>query len=329
MKHIHVYFIHAKSLPEREGMMQNFRAAVAKHSFQGMEMGSVHVITNNDPNEIVLDKVQSMVDYKPLQDERVVMLNQLTKNIHINQLSNALKHMDALTMISGHENDNDIHLVLEDDVLFDDNMCFNLEKAINLMATNGHDMLFLGLPSQGEHTNLEVKQVSDTFRVLPLNDSYIITRKAASVLKENFFPIKFVTNVHLQYLMTVHNLKAYQTIPNIFMDGSKYGVFTSTQTGNNLLVFNKDFVTMQSLLQKKEWTTQETVVADKLISESPVRTHPDFLYLKAKYLTLSKKYKEAEQCYGEAYNTLILKNSIVNHECNLLKDFIRLFAHLQ
>lgn len=328
MKRLHVYFIHAKTLPERDHVLQNFRATLAKHVFTHVEVASVRVVDQHDPNDIALDKVQGMVDYSPLRDERVALLNQLTKNIHVNQLSNSLKHLEALRMVAECQDENDLHLVLEDDVLYEDGVCAKLEQVIQAL-TPEHDLVFLGLPSQGHGKSLELKPLQEAFRVLPLNDSYLITKKTAQTLCNAFLPIKFVTNIQLQYLITVHNIRTYFTLPNVFVEGSKFGVFTSTQTGNNMLVFNRDYMTLQSLAQKSAWTAEETKLVEKLCAESPIRSHPDFLYQKAKYLTAKGCFKEAEQCYGEAYNTLIMKNSIVNHDCNLLKDFIRLFVHLQ
>lgn len=330
MRKLHIYFIHSKTLPDREVIINNFRAIVAKHSFKTVEIGSIRVITDHDPNDIQVDLIQKSVDYSPLKDDRVAYLNQLTKNIHINQLSNSLKHLKALELISECPSDDDIHLVLEDDVLYENTMCESLENVIIKMQPE-HGMVFLGLPSQTEFQKgtTTFHKVTDLFKVLPLLDSYLIRKETAKTLFQNFLPIKFITNVQMQYLLTTLNVPAYQVVPNVFIDGSKYGVFTSTQTGNNMLVFNKDYAMLQTIANKPTLSKDDQVVAEKLVAESPIRGHPDFLHMKAKYLTAVGKYKEAEQSFAEAYNGLIVKGSIVNHDCTLLKDFIRLFAHLQ
>lgn len=330
MKKLHIYFIHAKTLPDREVIINNFRAIVAKHSFKTIEIGSIRVITEHDPNDIQVELIQKSVDYSPLKEERVAYLNQLTKNIHINQLSNSLKHLKALETICECSSEDDLHLVLEDDILYENTMCDALENVIQKMQPE-QGMVFLGLPAQTEiqKGTTTFHKVTDLFKVLPLIDSYLIRKSTAKILVENYLPIKFITNVQMQYLLTLHNIPAYQVVPNVFIDGSKYGVFTSTQTGNNMLVFNKDYAMLQTLANKSVLTKEEQALAEKIVSESPIRGHPDFLHMKAKYLTAAGKYKEAEQSFAEAYNGLIMKGSIVNHECTLLKDFIRLFSHLQ
>lgn len=330
MKKLHIYFIHAKPLGDRENIMNNFRGVVAKHVFKGFEIGSIHTIVDHDPADIQIEIIQKWVDYSPIKEEHSTYLNQFTKNIHINQLSNSLKHMRALELIANHENDDDLHLVLEDDILYDDNMCNSLERVVHNMTAD-HGMVFLGLPSQIETPKeaTSFHKVRDVFKVLPLLDSYLIRKATAKVMRDNYIPIKFVTNIQMQYILNKHDIPAYQVVPNVFIDGSKYGVFTSTQTGNNMLVFNRDYATLQAMVAKGKLSQEENAEVEKLITQSPIRSHPDFLHLKAKYLTMIGKYPDAEQAYGEAYNGLVLKGSIVNHDCNLLKDFIRLFAHLQ
>lgn len=323
---LHIYFIHAKHLQERQALMNNVRAALAK----SFTVASVHVIEAMDPGEISVDLIQKIVDYTPIAaPDPLAFLTPLIKNIHINQLSNTLKHYQALQHIAKLAT-TDVALVLEDDVLFQDDLPQQLQTALEL-SLRQPGVTFLGLPIQGEAPPAPcLKPLAESYRILPINDAYMLTAPIAQRLLEHRQPVKFITNVQLQYMMAKAEIPAFQMSPPLFVDGSKYGVVTSMLSANNTLVFNGDYAALQTLLQKSGPLTEEDVTRiEHLLANSPIREHPDFKLLAGRFYVSEGRYAEAEKQFGEAYNTLVSKGCIVNHESALLKDFIQLFKHIQ
>jgi ABC-type metal ion transport system substrate-binding protein len=78
-----------------------------------------------------------------------------------------------------------------------------------------------------------------------------------------------------------------------------------------------------------ELTEEETNKLDKTFAESPIKNHPDFLHLRANYLTKQKKYKEAEGVFEEGLKIYSTNSCVVNHESLYLKDYIRLYKNMQ
>jgi hypothetical protein len=338
---LNIYFIHALALKDRERVIADLQKQVKKYHFKNIRSVKIKVITEYDPNDIPNDIIQRTVNYSPIKEPddlkeenkttSPTFYNQFLKNMHLFQLSNAMKHYKALEYISNSGED-ELNIVLEDDVVYEEKVCLLLEKMIDNLPSD-YDMIFMGLPGNLEikdRNDIKYQNTSEVFRVLPYTDSYLITQSAAKKLYDQYLPIKFVGNIHLSYLIETLNLKTVLTLPNIFVDASKLGMFLSTLNPNNILVFNQDYMSLKSVVQKEgDLTEEEQKHFDELIVKSNVQNNPDFMYMKAMYLAKLKKYKEAEQIYENAFNIYTANNCIVNHESMFLKDYIRLYKHLQ
>lgn len=336
---LNIYFIHAAGLKERERVITELQKQVQRYRFKNVKKVVIKTITEYEPQDIHGEVIQRAVNYTHFKPEdetkenakQFVQYNQFIKNMHLFQLSNALKHYKALEYIAN-SSDGDINIVLEDDVVYEEKVCLLLDRLMSNLPSD-YDMIFLGLPGNKEIKNknqIQYQSLSEVFKLLPYTDSYIISKKTAKALYDDFLPIKFVGNIHFSYMIDKHNIKPLICLPNIFIDGSKYGMFLSVLNPNNVLMFNNDYMRIRGMIQKEELLTHPEVEAiEDMIKKSPIQSHPDFMYLKAQFLQKQKKYKEAESVYESAINILTGNNCIVNHECNFLKDYIKLYKYLQ
>jgi GR25 family glycosyltransferase involved in LPS biosynthesis len=338
---LNVYFIHPAGLKDREQTIMNFQKQVQKYQFKAVKKVQVKVITEFDPNAIPGDFIQRAVNYSPIKEQDDLKVetptqsptfyNQFIKNMHLFQLSSALKHYKALEYIANSEPDT-LSIVLEDDVVYEEKLCLMLDKLFNNLPSS-YDMIFLGLPGSTEikdRNSIQYQGTNEVFRVLPYNDSYMITPKAAKTLYDAFLPIKFVMNIHLSYLLETLGLKTVIALPALFIEGSKLGMFISTLNPNNHLVFNQDFMRIKGVVERDTpITPEEEKQTDELISKSAVQNHPDFQYIVCRYYVKQKKFKAAEELYEKALQVYLANNCIVNHESQFLKDYCRLYKNLQ
>lgn len=325
MRKLNIYILHCKALKERDASISNIVAKIKSSSYSNVEIGQIFLIASNDPSDINVELIQKTIDYSTVKEQNLALYNQFIKNIHVNQLSNTLKHVDALRKIIETPN-TDLHLVIEDDMLFGDDLCSVLDSV--LTKIKAQPIVFLGLPSN-ESGDIEIKETKTQFNIIPLVDSYIINYDTAKLISDNVFPIKFTTVFQLNYTLQKCGIQSYQSSRNVFVNGSKYGMFVSSLNPNNSLVFNKDYVTLLEIVNRATNTADDSIVVAKMQRESPIAKSPDFMYLIAKFHIKEKNYKEAEQILSEAYNITLANNGIVNHESVMLKDFITLFKHLQ
>lgn len=339
-RRLNVFFVHAQWLKDRERTISEFQKLTSKYQFKGIKSIKIRVITDYDPNDINGDIVSKTVSYNPIKDEedqpeneKLSFYNGFLKNLHVFQLSNSLKHYKVLEEISKESSVDDINLVLEDDILYEDKMCMLLDKLISDLPQL-YDIIFLGLPSNidpKKRNTVRFQNTNEVFpRVLPYCDSYIVSKETATKLYENYLPIKFVNNVQLSMIMEKTKKTGIIAIPNIFMDGSKFGVFLSLLTPNNLLLFNNEYMRVKAGLSNYEQITkEEKTVLEKLFKDSQLNSHPDFMHLKAQFLSKNGKQKEAETVYETALKIYQMNNCIVNHESQFLKDYIRMYKDMQ
>jgi tetratricopeptide (TPR) repeat protein len=341
---LNIYFISTTWLKDRQRVITEFQKQIQKYFFKNIKNTTIKVITEFEPNEINGEIIQKTVNYTPFKEEdtlkddnkttSLTFYNQFLKNMHLFQLSSTLKHNKALEYIMKNSKDTDINIVLEDDVIYEERMFMMLEKIINSLPSD-YDIVFLGMPTNKQikdRNTISYQNISEVFRVLPFCDSYIISTEAAKKLYENYLPVKFSNNIQLSYLIEKLNLKPVLSLPAIFIDGSKFGMFLSTLTPNNALIFNNDYLQVKQILDTKKdspLSDEEIDKITKICDQTPIKNHPDFMYVKAQFLTKQEKYNEAKDVYAEALKIYQSNSSVVNHESLFLKDYIRLHKNLQ
>jgi hypothetical protein len=331
VKKVNIFFIHSKYTPERQSVIKNFKDTVLAFKFRNLKINKVVIVDDFDPVDIDVETIKKHVSYEKIQQQHLEIYNSLLRNLHVNQLSNTMKHLKALQLISLCP-DNEINIVLEDDILYEDKICLTLERLLSQLPIK-YDFVFLGMPNTTEmkpSTEFSFQDTHKIFKVLPLCDSYIVSVNAARATTTHYHPIKFVNNVQLSYVIDKLGLSSVQSIPNVFVDGSKYGVFVSRVCPNNPLIFNNDFTLMASFINKKTHLTDEEHDKIKnLLQNSPIRNNPDFAYLECVYHTQCNDYATAKKRYENAYNIFVSNACILSNESNFLKDFIRIHKYLQ
>lgn len=330
-KKLNVYFIHAKTLKEREHVIQNVKTALKGHKFRNLSLSSFRVIDDFDPNDIDTQFIRENVSYSKIEETHVQQFNGYIKNLHINQLSNALKHRKALELIAKRSNDNEINLILEDDVLYEERFCASLDTLVSALPSS-YDIVFLGMPTKTAPPKSDTYTFQDTretFDVLPFCDSYIISHSACKALVPHYSPIKFCNNVQLSFMCYKLGLTTLQSVANIFIDGSKYGMFLSKLNTNNPLIFNNDFTTLRTIISREHMNEESKNEVLKILSTTPLKHNPDFLHLECLFHIKNKDYEKARQKFEEAYNVYAANGCTLSHDSAFLRDYIFLHKHLQ
>lgn len=333
IRNLYVYIIHSKKLTERRKVIDTFRKDIGKFSFSSLKISNIDIIETNEPEEITSNEIQRLINYNPIttDDENLKIYNQLIRILHINNISNAMKHFDAIKKISECEDANGVHLVLEDDIMYENRMCLLLDKLVSKLSDND-EIVFLGMPNNEEvkNSNVIIKESKDIFKVLPYNDSYILNKDTAKKLIDTFIPLKYYTNIHMSYLCTLLNITIKQSVPNIFVDGSKYGSYISSQISNNELVFNKEYMYIKSLLVKPEITKEDLANVEKIRTSSSISANPDLMFIIGKFMhDKLKDYKSAKDIYQNAFDIYKRNNSILNNESIFIREFINIHKHHQ
>lgn len=336
MKTLQIYIIHSKHLTERRKIIDNIRKEIGKYNFKNIVNTNIQIIDTDEPSDISTEFIHMHVNYNATQREEDIFkkYNSLIKVLHINNISNSLKHLKAYKKIVECANPNTIHMILEDDVMYEPRVCSLLDNLFEKL-TNNDDIVFLGMPNNEsitENQSVTIKSSKSIFNILPYNDSYIISPQLARRIIDIFFPLKFYTNIQLSYIFDTLGIEVKQTVPNIFVDGTKVGNYLSSQLVNNELFFNKDYMFVKNILNRQPFkiNKDEMSILENIINSSNIANNPDFLYIYGKLKSLiGNNYKECHSIYQKANDIYNRNNCIINNESSFLRDFISLHVHLQ
>lgn len=325
---LHVYVVHTKSLGNRKSLCDKLQQDLSKDA--DVQLVSFDYITRNDPGES-FDPVA--VDMQPIPGDGSGLdrLNAFIRPLKIAHVSNALKHRAALEMIASTTTNsavNDtIHLVIEDDSLKQSQDNSLLKNAMENFIDRKVQVMFLGMPP-GLSAKEGMQPIADVYTALPCCDSYFITPLAAQATLQHFSPLKFPTNIQFTYAFSKANIMPFMSAPAVFVDGSKLGVFMSSIDSNNRLVFNGGYVAIAKAMHESNNLPSEEKMESLFKSAEP-KWHPEYMHLRALYEQKRGNFKAAEQCFSEALDQYTAFGGIIDNQTELLRDFMRLYRHLQ
>lgn len=338
---LHVYILHATMLSTRKNMCEILKEKLENADKSMVKNLTFTYIESYDVKDINPDIISKSVDLT----KNASAFNVLIRDIHIRKLSNALKHYDALKHISTLPEES-ISLVLEDDIVYSDNVVDRLYSTVLKLeeytkAGNTWDINFLGLPQppiQSKDGNtIEINPIEPLFKIIPDISSYLIKSSGAKKLSDIFMPIKFTTNVHMSYLSLEKSkgqIKFMMSTPNVFIDGSKFGVYLSSIKTNNKLIFNQEYTQLyqkiQGLKEGKENVSEE-VRADieKMFETMKFNTHPEIQSLRGQYEMKLENYKKAKEIFDECYQIYMSNDCLLNGESEFLQVYARVHKYLQ
>jgi len=317
LKNLKVFIIHADYMEIRKKHIENFVDILKKNNID------FEYLTKFDPNKITHDDIKQKINLNKQNNGE--FFDELIRNLHVNQLSNGLKHGEAIELAKKESSKYDYFLFVEDDILYGDDVMERLKESLTLLDSSDSDIMFLGLPSLEPIQNKELNVVptSKFYKIFPCCDSYLISSKKIGKVSNVFYPIKYITNFQLAYISSVNNLNTQMVVPNIFLDGTKYGAFLSSLDPNNKMLFNPDFIRLSNMLQNGNGNIESELENIKF------KNHPDVMHLQAIYAMSKGEYKKAESILENILNVTVQNGCMINNETEFLKTYIRLHRFTQ
>lgn len=317
--HIHVWVVRSELTKVRASGIVKMASLLDEH----IDV-TVHYIDGHEPSTMTASQVSAVASSEKCGVER---FDALRRPLTLRHVSNALKHIAALRSIAESVDDQP-HLVVEDDIVYGDEMGPTL--AAVLRSPERSPMVMLGLPfgksdskpSPGPH----FESLVNTFNVVPSCESYLVTPECARALLKFMEPIRFTTNVAISYAIHAAGIDATVTVPNVFMDGSKLGSHIGTIEANNPLIYNPDFHKVRALVTDPGSSEDDVRSA---LRDAKFSKHPEFVALAAALDARCGRYKDAEALFAGAYEVLRGNGAVVNGTSSILQSYIRLFRDIQ
>lgn len=314
-----VYIIHDTNLESRKLNVEHLVSSLSELK----NVHSVTIVKEYDSKSINYSSIKNLIRTKKPEHKDGVeeLFEKFQKPLVISNISNYLKHFSALEKISKSDMPG---LIIEDDVITSESMKDELEKFENLP----HECLFFGQPFKNipKDRFSEMRNYHD-MALLPSCESYLISQRAAKkIIEKDFIPIAYQTNIGLSVAINRNSIPCYKMYPNIFVDGSKTGKFTSSINPNNVLTFNSKYNILYSLIQ-------EPVIDENKFNEEFERTEnntsPDLIYLKGLCLLKCNKIKESKEKFDEAFDKYCDDNCQLNKTSSFMANYLKFFKVLQ
>jgi GR25 family glycosyltransferase involved in LPS biosynthesis len=326
---LNIYVIHYKKLTSRSNNIERLQNIAKQESMINI---NIVMVDDHQPEDINVNNIKNLVKLEKLPETHNQFYQSFMKQLSIEILSNTFHHFKAIQHISKQQ-DNEFGLILEDDVVYSDKVFTQMVTLINHIKSIEWDFVFLGQPSDQsvqQTTNLNLNKMDNNNLVLHCCESYMLNTKTAKDILLNFFPIHFVYNIHLSYIIDKQKYNCYKVFPNICGDGSKMGDQTSSILINNVLIFNDLYKEIYIALENNtSFTEEEVLVFESKFNNNVRRENPDFCYLEALFYKKIGQFSKAKDLFDKALKTYEDNLVPMNNTSTFLKNYIELYKIVQ
>lgn len=253
----------------------------------------------------------------------------MVKNIHVRQVAQCLKHYEAMQQFAAQDQYDNL-LIIEDDVLFSDSVTNELLHAVTHINENPSiDVLFLGCPTPKSIVDKKSVSVKDVFKIVPTIDSYIVRKDAVAKLISAYLPIRFNCNLQFTFLSQTDAINAHMFTPNVFVNGSKYGVYISSTEQNNRLFMNHEYNVLLNLNTKTPIEQSDITTYNALVASAKFKEHPDFQYQFGLFHARIGQVEKAKLYFDTAFKVYNENDCVLSNESEFLLNYTRIFKFFQ
>lgn len=322
MTSLNLFVIHTEALDVRKPLI----AATLKCFQETFDKVTTTFITKPDASDINHGDIEKRIKYDNTGDKD---FDAMMAPLALEEISNTLKHEEAWRRISSLPDD-DLYAVIEDDAVFLETGQAHLRALQACIKEGAWDVLFLGLTKPGAPPDAPqaLQSVSETFKVVPNKEAYLVTPAGAKLLLEGVATIRFSTRQYLSW-MNFTSLRAAYPTWRVTADSSKLGLMPSSIHTNNMLVLNHEYMRMWQLFSKPELLPEDMTEVEAMYKAVEHLKSPDVIHLYGVLLFRSGKHEAARDTMQAAIAEMRRKKGLLNARSDMLNNAISLYQHLQ
>lgn len=331
-KNINIYIISSDELKNRINNINNVISVLKNLCNKNNVIASVNLIS--EPSSTTIDKninvFNNRVDYNKFDEtneynEYIIMLNSC-------QISNYEKHRELYNIIKDKNND-ELHMIIEDDILVSNSYMDNIEEMIrdltNKDSTNDlWDILFLSLNTVKNGENLI--NYREVYNKLITKSCYFIKPKICNKLYDDSKTFKLQIKYFLsKYIDDNKDVKVYFYNKNTLIEGTKIGFYPSSVNSTNYLYFNNEYIELLKIHSKEEITDEEVNNAYNLYKNVENMNSSDIINIMGMIYKKHKNYSEAKKYFIKALDTHRKNYGYLQKNSNILNNCITIFQYEQ
>jgi len=335
MIRLNIYVIYSEELENRHGTINSSLSLIKDLCTQKNIEVKINIIS--EPGKEYVNKhistFNNRVNYDKFTDNNIY--NDLIMPLNVCQISNFEKHRYIYKLIlentkDTNENDiNDLHLIIEDDIIILKDYINNISEFIDdLNTSQNDDWDFLFTCLNVVNNPDKYININELYNIIISKSCYIIKGKElCEKLYEATNTFKLNIKLTLSKFIKDNNYKALSYNKITFIEGPKLGLYTSSVNPNNYLFLNNNYIELKKISEKKELTEDDIKRAEKIYSDSLNIQSIDIQSIMGIIYYNYKNYKKAKEYMCASLNSLkkckgytIMKNNeILNNTINIYK----------
>jgi hypothetical protein len=330
MIRLNIYLVYSEELENRRTTINSVVSLVSDICKQKNIDMKLHVITQ--PTKDYVNQhtptFNNRVNYEKFADTTSIY-NDLIMPLNVCQISNFEKHRYIYKLIADCENTDELHLIMEDDVILLKDYIANISELIddlNSDDTADWDILFncLNVVNNPE----KYININQLYNIIISKSCYIIRNaEMCKKLYDATNTFKLNIKLTLSKFLKENNYTAMSYNKITFIEGSKLGLYPSSVNPNNYLFLNNNYISLKQLSDKKEPTDEDIKNAEKIYGESLNIHSIDIQGLMGTIYFNHKDYKKAKEFMNLSLTNLkkckgysIMKNNeLLNNTINIYK----------
>jgi tetratricopeptide (TPR) repeat protein len=330
-KNINIYIISTEELKNRITNINNVVAILKNLCAKNNIKTFINLIS--EPSSVTIDKnistFNSRVDYSPFKDnneynEYITMLNSC-------QISNYEKHRELYKIIKD-KDEEDLHMIIEDDMLISNSYINNINDMINDFANKDNcdlwDILFLSLNTVNNGENFV--NFRTVYNKLITKSCYFVKPKICNKLYEESSIFKLQIKYFIsKYIEDNKDLNVYFYNKNTLIEGTKIGIYPSSVNSVNYLYFNNEYIGLLKIYNMDVITDDDIAEASRLYKIVENINSSDIINIMGMIYNKHKNYKEAKKYFIKALDVHKKNYGYLQKNSNILNNCITIFQHDQ
>ena len=329
MIRLNIYVVYSEELENRHGTINSSLSLIKDICVQKNIEMKLNIISEPGKEHINkhINTFNTRVNYDKFADNNIY--NDLIMPLNVCQISNFEKHRYIYKLILENTNVDDLHLIIEDDIIILKDYINNISEFIddlNSSHDDDWDILFTCL--NVVNNPAKYININELYNIIISKSCYVIkNRELCEKLYEATNTFKLNIKLTLSKFIKDRNYKALSYNKITFIEGSKLGLYPSSVNPNNYLFLNNNYIELKKISEKKELTEDDIITAEKIYSNSQNINSIDIQNIMGTIYYNYKNYKKAKEYMYTSLNnlkkckgyTIMKNNEILSNTINIYK----------
>ena len=341
MKNLNIYLVHSDHLKNR---IKYINTTIDVLSKLAKKVGlNVKIKVVKEPSSDFIESnistfnknVKMEKEEGDLADEK---FNSLISQLNVYQISNIEKHKAIYSQIctaldSETNQDDNVHLVIEDDVIVGQDYLENIEncfKDIHDGKLVDWDILFTCSSCVNQDSSISLIDSRDRYKVLLNKSSYFIRPNIAFKLKEylNVYRYNLKTAMS-KFIWDNKTVRSCVLNKHTLLEGSKVGIFPSSVNSKNYLYQNINYVNLVEIINVDVIDDDQFEKAENIFKELKYLESPDVLHTMGILYFKRCDYKNAKMYMSDACEKLFSAVGTIAKSSEIMSNSINIFQYDQ